>query len=123
MRKILEKICPYCGEKFRVESRHNKVKYCSRICYRNAQRKTIIKNYRRYYVNGKRVYEHRLIYELATGEILTNQDVIHHKDNDKHNNQITNLEKLNWSEHRRVHNLQINNDASFDRIGNEVIKW
>ena len=49
---------------------------------------------------GKRLQMHRYIYEKYNGKIPEGYD-IHHKDRDRSNNDITNLELLTKSEHAR----------------------
>ena len=45
---------------------------------------------------------HRVVWEVHNGEIPGGYD-IHHKDHDKTNNQIDNLELVNSGEHRSLH--------------------
>ncbi len=51
---------------------------------------------------GNGILEHRFIYENFIG-ILNSQDVVHHKDGNHLNHAISNLEKLNKSEHASHH--------------------
>ena len=51
--------------------------------------------------NGIREFLHRVIWENHNGKIPTNYD-IHHKDGDKTNNRINNLELYSKSEHTRL---------------------
>lgn len=51
---------------------------------------------------NKRYYEHRLVWELYNGPIPSGY-VIHHKNSDKTDNKIENLEMLSNSEHTRRH--------------------
>ena len=57
--------------------------------------------YKKY--RGKYCYEHILNYWLAYGEIPEGSH-IHHKDENKHNNNPENLEALNRNEHIILHN-------------------
>jgi hypothetical protein len=51
-------------------------------------------------VDGRRVREHRLVMERAIGRLLTDSEVVHHKDGNKANNALENLELLpNQSAH------------------------
>lgn len=54
-------------------------------------------------VNGKRIDEHRLIMEQHLGRKLERNEVVHHIDGDKRNNDINNLELMTLSEHSRMH--------------------
>lgn len=55
-----------------------------------------------YYSKIERVQLHRLIWEDHFGEIPKGHH-IHHKDNDKENNDISNLECISKSEHAKLH--------------------
>lgn len=58
--------------------------------------------YKKY--RNKYCYEHVLVYWQNFGEI-PNGYHIHHKDENKHNNNIENLELISMSEHTKKHNL------------------
>ena len=58
--------------------------------------------YRRFGVNNKDYYEHRLVWEREYGAIPTNY-AIHHLDGNKLNNDLSNLQCLSFSEHRKLH--------------------
>lgn len=53
-------------------------------------------------INGKRYRLHRYIWEYYNGEIPKGYHV-HHKDHNKNNNELDNLELLTESEHRKRH--------------------
>lgn len=50
-----------------------------------------------------KVYEHRYVMSLHLGRWLTSDEVVHHKDEDKTNNSLSNLELTNASEHAKIH--------------------
>jgi ribonucleotide reductase alpha subunit len=52
--------------------------------------------------------EHRMIYEFYTGETLTENDVIHHKNFTPADNSINNLQKMTYDEHG-IYHRQFNN--------------
>ena len=57
------------------------------------------KRYRERYV-----YEHHLVWWQETGESIdASVYVLHHKDEDKRNNELSNLEKKTWGDHSREH--------------------
>jgi hypothetical protein len=51
---------------------------------------------------SKTVYLHRYVWEKAYGEIPSGM-VIHHKDGDRGNYSLDNLEMISKSDHRRIH--------------------
>ncbi len=53
--------------------------------------------------NGKKYYEHRLIMEKYLGRELEPSEHIHHKNHDRTDNRLENLEIVNASEHARHH--------------------
>jgi hypothetical protein len=52
---------------------------------------------------GRYVYEHHLNWWLSTGELVLPGYVIHHIDENKHNNSIDNLVLLSANEHNKEH--------------------
>jgi len=52
------------------------------------------------------VLEHRIVMENHIGRLLNLNEVVHHKDKNKKNNHISNLELLNYKEHARLHGLE-----------------
>ena len=53
--------------------------------------------------NSGKVYLHRHIASLKEGRWLTSEDQVHHKDENKLNNNPDNLEVLSRSQHARIH--------------------
>ncbi len=49
------------------------------------------------------VLHHRVVMENHIGRVLEKNEVVHHKDENKHNNQIDNLELMTSSEHAKLH--------------------
>lgn len=49
------------------------------------------------------VLMHRVVMENHLGRLLDTNEVVHHKDGNKHNNDISNLEVLTSQEHSRLH--------------------
>lgn len=56
-------------------------------------------------VNGKKKDEHRHIMEENLGRKLTRYEVVHHKNGNKRDNRIENLEIMSLSEHTRLHKI------------------
>lgn len=117
--------CEYCGKEVYVKkSRQKEFRFCSRSCHGKAilgtpENQSKIKrhygkdhhNYKGGYIRkdgykfisieGKQVYEHRYLMEKHLGRKLTFDETIHHKDGNKLNNKLNNLELLSRSEHTK----------------------
>ena len=52
---------------------------------------------------GRYVYEHQIIWWKLTGEVPPTGYIVHHKDENKHNNSFNNLELKTVSEHLSEH--------------------
>ena len=69
------------------------------------------KGYKRRFVNGKRnIPEHRYVWEQYYKVCLLKWIDVHHKDGNKLNNDITNLEVLTHGKHTILHNLKDKSD-------------
>ena len=67
-------------------------------------KRTTKKGYVQVKVGRKWVFEHRKVMELCIGRALFDYEVVHHKDGDKANNSISNLELLTKGNHSVLHN-------------------
>jgi len=117
MKKWEQVICQYCGKAFyarKIYLDRGQMKYCSIGCSGLASRKHEVKEF-----NNKPFYFHELsgyyvaddgqrmniaVWEFYNGKVPKGY-VVHHKDEDKGNNEIDNLELLEWGEHTRQHNI------------------
>jgi len=54
--------------------------------------------------DGKQYLEHRLIMEIYLGRKLTRREQVHHKDGNKKNNALENLQLVDISDHTVRHN-------------------
>ena len=70
---------------------------------RGAGRGWIEQGYRYVSVNGRKIAEHRLVVERREGRKLSPDEVVHHVDHDRFNNDPDNLLVLSRSEHARLH--------------------
>lgn len=122
--------CP-CGKEFETyPSLASRKKYCSKKCmlkyadFSTAQkgRKRVFKNppsswfkkidvvkpdtkgYIRRRINGLMTREHRYVVEKHLGRKLLLEEVVHHIDGNKANNNIDNLEVMSKPEHDKLHN-------------------
>lgn len=68
---------------------------------------------------GERTLLHRDVWELHNGEIPRGFD-IHHKDGDRTNNAITNLECLSKSEHTRLYSPHHNQYTKREKCGSSA---
>lgn len=60
--------------------------------------------YRKRKVNGKTVSEHRLVVEQHIGRPLLISEIIHHRNEDRYDNRIENLEVTSHQAHSEHHN-------------------
>lgn len=108
----IEKECLYCKKAFTVYPyRADTAKYCSASCGRLSSPTLGQKKYERIIkpngyamvrADGKYVYEHRHTVEQNIGRKLISGEVVHHKDGNKLNNEIGNLEVLKRKEHDKA---------------------
>lgn len=115
-------VCEYCKEEFtrlksNIKGIHN---FCSKECYdsfaiENNMRAgenhpnwgsgNAIQNGYEFKRVGKEKYraKHRLIMEKAIGRELRSDEIVHHKDGNKLNNALENLEIVTRAEHINIH--------------------
>lgn len=109
-----EQTCERCGMIFRPTfSRKRGHKFCSVQC---ANAGKPIKGPYRKMRDGERIRTvHRVTKEREIGRPLTTQEVVHHRDEDKLNNDPANLELTTNAEHARYH-MKGNQHANRSRL-------
>lgn len=95
-RKGTYHVCPICGKTFYLwNSRKARgQKWCSRQCSGVAKKTGHVtrKGYRLITVDGQYIFEHRHVMAQHVGRPLTKNESVHHRDGDRLNNSIGNLE-------------------------------
>lgn len=100
--------CRQCGKPFAVKPyRVGVAKFCSLHCYGEAMRIAADARGRKWYKRNRspseRRYEHRDVAEAMLGRPLAADEVVHHKDGDKANNDPGNLDVMSRADHARLH--------------------
>lgn len=106
---ILSKQCQQCRQEFKRDphlgfAHWNTQRFCSRRC---AGRSLPTKaEYKRTSWGDLKRPLHRVLMEGFLGRKLTKDELVHHKNGDKHDNRIENLEVMTAPDHGRLHNLK-----------------
>ena len=79
-------------------------------------------NYKAIRVDGKKIDEHRHIMQLKLGRKLKTNEVVHHIDGNKRNNDISNLELISRSQHSKSHMEELSKDIDYRKNIGEKIK-
>lgn len=108
-------ICLNCGITFiGIRNGKTNLKFCTQECskiFMKGENSFAFKNgwtinsagYRCIKVGNKYLYEHRIVMEEFLNRKLKKDEVVHHKDKNKLNNCIENLQLMTKKEHDRLH--------------------
>lgn len=106
------KPCTLCSKEFMPvrPNRQEAQKFCSRICSQKARRaakytsdEEFKPRYRKMLVNGRPRSVHRVVMERFLGRPLQESECVHHKNHNKLDNRIENLQLMTASEHGDLH--------------------
>lgn len=73
-------------------------------------------NYKNTKRNGKCIRTHRFVMEQHLGRKLFPWEAVHHKNGDKHDNRLDNLDLMTRKSHSRLHPPPSNRISDFDLI-------
>ena|SRR3990167_7674474 len=111
--------CIRCGESFHRHGGNVNAKYCSRKCAcrdRNTKEHQVVAGKAgggvkillrgtgtRGYVKEYGRHQHRVVAEKVLGRKLKKGEIVHHIDENKHNNDPRNLAVIDRADHARIH--------------------
>lgn len=110
-RRKQERLCEFCGASYRYRKLTQRT--CSKSCAQKLAKTaapgevrvgTIAQlGYQLLRVDGKAILEHRYVMEQHLGRPLKSSELVHHRDGNKLNNDLSNLELTDRSAHPKQH--------------------
>lgn len=111
-------VCKRCGEGFERKPSHAP-DYCSKRCYGQARKRRIDDPFRFTDKNGYvrlkywdddrekyvHIFEHRFVWQQTNGPVPPGF-VVHHENEDKSDNRLSNLRLMRRADHTREHSIQ-----------------
>lgn len=111
-RRRVQLVCPACNTTFSVSAsvaKRGRV-HCSVNCQRpkvsihsDGYRQLWMPDHPNAHLNGY-ILEHRFVMAESIGRPLRNDEVVHHRNGDKQDNRLENLQILSHAEHSKFHN-------------------
>lgn len=107
--------CEVCGEEFLPKRQKEGGRFCSYACSGKSNRKERVDRSGYWFVCKPEhprasaqgyVGEHTLVMEKHLRRYLVDGEVVHHRDHDRKNNSIENLQLMSITEHKRQHMLE-----------------
>lgn len=120
---LVKRVCLNCGSNFSTDSsyiaqRERSGMYCCRGCFfehRKKQTKQRLEKSGYLCLSRERV--HRIVMERLIGRKLDRTEVVHHKNGNRADNRIENLEIMSSSEHTRLHFAEKSKPCLFPDCG------
>ncbi len=94
-----------CADRFITEKAIHPESPCRTIISGTITGDSSMEDYKHIKINGKRKPLHRHLVELHIGRKLKCSELVHHRDGNRHNNILSNLEITTRGEHIRIHKL------------------